>query len=174
MLKKLSVITLTAAALLVLSCGTKPSNGIWYSFNDGFRKSITENKIMMIDFFSETCQYCKVMDYESFSDDGILRILDESYVPVRVDVGDMNAEPVIIAGEYMRPFQLGEYLGVKGLPSLAFIDSNGKFLTMLPGYIPAETLKGMLGYIADGCLSSKVPLEDYLNGSASCSNKKDI
>jgi uncharacterized protein len=50
-----------------------------------FAKARTEEKPLFLSIGYSTCHWCHVMAHESFENDGIARILNEHFVPVKVD-----------------------------------------------------------------------------------------
>ena len=58
----------------------------WYPWGDeAFEKARTENKPIFLSIGYSTCHWCHVMAHESFEDKALADILNENYVPVKVD-----------------------------------------------------------------------------------------
>src|SRR5579862_7709458 len=58
----------------------------WYPWGEeAFEKSARENKPIFLSIGYSTCHWCHVMEHESFEDETIARILNEYFVPVKVD-----------------------------------------------------------------------------------------
>src|SRR5436309_5601199 len=58
----------------------------WYPWgNEAFQKAKIENKPIFLSVGYSTCHWCHVMERESFEDPEIARILNDSFVPVKVD-----------------------------------------------------------------------------------------
>ena len=58
----------------------------WYPWGDeAFEKARRENKPIFLSVGYATCHWCHVMERESFENDGIARVLNEYFVPIKVD-----------------------------------------------------------------------------------------
>ena len=52
---------------------------------DAFAKAQRENKPMLLDIGAVWCHWCHVMDRESYDDPEVAKIVNEHFVPVKVD-----------------------------------------------------------------------------------------
>src|SRR5580693_6527204 len=58
----------------------------WYPWGEeAFEKAARENKPIFLSIGYSTCHWCHVMEHESFEDETTARILNEYFVPVKVD-----------------------------------------------------------------------------------------
>ena len=58
----------------------------WYPWGDeAFARARTEEKPIFLSIGYSTCHWCHVMEHESFEHDGIAQLLNEHFVPVKVD-----------------------------------------------------------------------------------------
>ena len=58
----------------------------WYPWGEeAFEKSRREDKPIFLSIGYSTCHWCHVMEHESFEDDATARVLNEYFVPVKVD-----------------------------------------------------------------------------------------
>src|SRR5437016_6138282 len=58
----------------------------WYPWGEeAFAKAAQENKPIFLSIGYSTCHWCHVMERESFEDEGMARVLNEHFVPVKVD-----------------------------------------------------------------------------------------
>jgi uncharacterized protein len=58
----------------------------WYAWGtEAFEKARTEGKPVFLSIGYSTCHWCHVMERESFENDKIASILNENYVPIKVD-----------------------------------------------------------------------------------------
>ncbi len=58
----------------------------WYPWGEeAFQKAINENKPIFLSIGYSTCHWCHVMEYESFEDEEVAKILNESFVSIKVD-----------------------------------------------------------------------------------------
>ncbi len=58
----------------------------WYPWGEeAFEKARRENKPIFLSIGYSTCHWCHVMEHESFEDEATARVLNEYFVPVKVD-----------------------------------------------------------------------------------------
>lgn len=58
-------------------------NLVWYDFNTGMAKAQKENKIALIDAYTDWCGWCKVMDKNTFSNAEIMDMINKDFVPIK-------------------------------------------------------------------------------------------
>ncbi|TLD41258.1 MAG: Thymidylate kinase [Candidatus Jettenia ecosi] len=58
----------------------------WYAWGEeAFQKALRENKPVFLSIGYSTCHWCHVMEYESFEDEEVAKILNENFVSIKVD-----------------------------------------------------------------------------------------
>src|SRR5438445_5491193 len=58
----------------------------WYPWGkEAFEKARTENKPIFLSVGYSTCHWCHVMEHESFESAEIAKILNERFVPIKMD-----------------------------------------------------------------------------------------
>jgi uncharacterized protein YyaL (SSP411 family) len=93
----------------------------WREWSDAaFEKARQENKPILLDIGAVWCHWCHVMDRESYENAEIARIINESYIPVKVD---RDERPDIDARYQMAVSAL---TGQGGWPLTAFLTPQGK------------------------------------------------
>lgn len=92
--------------------------------DNAMEQAKAENKLIVLDFFSEWCAPCKRMEKTTFVDANVTRLLARVVV-VRIDT-DQRAE-------------VAERMGVVGLPDIRLVKPNGSVIRQLRGYIDAES-----------------------------------
>ncbi|MEW6447759.1 MAG: DUF255 domain-containing protein [Bacillota bacterium] len=106
----------------------------WRPWGDeAFAVALVEDKPVFLTIGTVWCQGCHLMDETGFSDPGVIRLLNEKYVPVRVDA-DRRPD---ISERYHRG----------GWPSNAVLTPKGRVITG-GTYVPPERLKQVLEEIA--------------------------
>ena len=86
-------------------------------FEEALAQARAERRPVMIDFFAEWCAACKELDHKTYV---APLVVDEASRFVNIKVDGTNEEEVIDA--------LYERFGVLGLPTVAFVGSDGKIL----------------------------------------------
>ena len=84
----------------------------------------SENKTVMMVFDQDSCVYCDMFKKDVLSNPDVQNVLSEKCIVLFVDI---NKHPDI-ANKYK----------VFGTPSTQFLDSNGKEITKVEGYVGAD------------------------------------
>lgn len=93
----------------------------WYNFTDGYNKAVKEGKIILIDAYTDWCGWCKVMDKKTYTDAGVIEVLNKNFVCVKLNP-EQNVE-YTFADKTMKADVLLQFLGsgqVTGYPSTIF------------------------------------------------------
>lgn len=143
------------------------NKAVWISFNEGLAKAKTEKKNMIVDFYTDWCHWCKVMDEKTFQQEKVNKKLVERFITVRINAEDKSKTATYKGRTFSNP-ELTTAFGVKGYPSLAFIDPKGEVITLVPGYIPAETFLYFLDYIDKECYKKQVSFEEFMKRKGDC------
>ncbi|MGB9587632.1 MAG: thioredoxin domain-containing protein [Armatimonadota bacterium] len=89
---------------------------VWYEWNDdAFEKAQIEDKLILLNITASWCHWCHVMDRSTFSDSRVIDLLNERFVPIRVDAD-------------RRPDIQDRYL-LGGWPTTVFLIPDGRILT---------------------------------------------
>jgi uncharacterized protein YyaL (SSP411 family) len=113
----------------------------WYPWGDeAFRKARLENKPIFLSIGYSTCHWCHVMEKESFEDENVARLLNEIFVPIKVD----REERPDIDSYYMTVCQI--MTGTGGWP-LTIIMNHEKIPFYAATYLPRESRFGRIGLL---------------------------
>jgi tetratricopeptide (TPR) repeat protein len=85
---------------------------------------------LFLDLGTENCYWCKQLDQRTFSDPSVATLLNERYIPIKID-GD-------------RAPSLVEALRVQKYPTLVFASPSGAILGYQEGFIDASALRDQL------------------------------
>lgn len=141
------------------------------TFNEGLEKAAKENKNMIVDFYTDWCHWCKVMDEKTFQNDSVAKKLSERFVTVRLNAENPN-ETATFKGQTFNNIELTRAFRISGFPSLAFISPEHEVITVMPGYIPAEQFNYILDYIDQKCWEKKMTLEEFIKKKGECDTTK--
>lgn len=145
----------------------KTKTAVWISFDEGLAKAKSENKNILIDFYTDWCHWCKVMDEKTFQESTVNQKLAERFITVRLNAED-KTKTATYKGQTFNNIELTQAFGVKGFPSLAFLTPDGEIITMVPGYVPAETFIYILKYIDQGCYKQQMSFEEFMKKKGEC------
>jgi len=149
------------------SDGSAANAGAWLPFNEGMALAAKENKHVVIDFYTTWCHWCKVMDRETFSNPEVKKYLAENFVTIRINA-ESTSEKVSYKGEEMTPVALARAFGVKGFPSLAYLDREGELVTIVPGFVPAKTFLPLLQYVQKECYKQQMTFDEFMKKKGEC------
>src|SRR5271157_6133100 len=112
----------------------------WHAWGaDALGRAKAENKPIMLSIGYSACHWCHVMERESFENDAIARLINENFIPIKVD----REERPDLDQIYMDAVQL--ITGRGGWPLTVFLTPDGK--PFFGGtYFPPEDRHGMPGF----------------------------
>ena len=126
----------------------------WYPWGeDAFARSRQENKPIFLSIGYATCHWCHVMEGDSFEKEDVAAILNQYFVPVKVD----REERPDVDAIYMRAVQAMNQRG--GWPLSAVLTPEGK--PFWGGtFFPREQFKQILGRLAEVWKNKRQDIED--------------
>ncbi len=112
----------------------------WYPWGEeALSRARAENKPILLSIGYSACHWCHVMEGESFEDDAIARLINENFIPIKVD----REERPDLDQIYMEAVQL--MTGRGGWPLNMFLTPEGK--PFWGGtYFPPSDRQGMPGF----------------------------
>lgn len=113
----------------------------WYPWGDeAFEKARLEDKPIFLSIGYSTCHWCHVMEHESFEDADVARLLNETFVNIKVD----REERPDIDNIYMTVCQMMTQSG--GWPLTIMMTQELKPF-FAATYIPKESISGRIGLL---------------------------
>ena len=111
----------------------------WYPWgSEAFEKAASEDKPIFLSIGYSTCHWCHVMAHESFEDEYVAKLLNESFVCIKVD----REERPDVDAVYMRACQA--MTGSGGWPMTVFLTPDRK--PFFAGtYFPKQSRYGQIG-----------------------------
>ena len=108
---------------------TQPASKIsWWEWDEpAFQAARSEGKPVLLALTATWCHWCHVMDRTTYSDAQVIELVNDSFIPVKVDVDQ-------------RP-ELSARYNQGGFPSVAFLDSDGQLISGRVYTPPAEMLQ---------------------------------
>ncbi len=94
----------------------------------------TEQKHIFIDFYTDYCPPCRLMDEQVFSDPTFAKYLNKNFINLKVDAASSQGA------------NLASFYGVRAYPTLIFVSANGTELIRKEGGTTISNLKDMAIY----------------------------
>lgn len=121
---------------------------VWVSLEHALRESRPEHKKILIDFYADWCRYCALMGRKVFPNPKVRNMLVKYFYAVKINVD--SGDSVSFNNKKFTEQQLANSFGIKELPTIVFLNSNGKPIAAQPGFIPPHMFHKMLKYFGTG------------------------
>jgi len=128
----------------------------WNAWNDKtLKKAKDENKLLLISIGYAACHWCHVMEHESFEDTTVARLMNDNFIPIKVD----REERPDVDGVYMTACQLASQKSC-GWPLNAIAMPDGRPV-WASTYFPKKNWIEVLEYFKKEWESNPQRLEEY-------------
>ncbi len=96
----------------------------WYTdFNEGQRLAKEQNKIIMLDLYTDWCGWCKELDKRTFVHSTVVR-KSTSFIAIKIDAEENRVGATLV-----------ERYNISGYPAILFLDADGNLLSMVGGFV---------------------------------------
>lgn len=122
----------------------------WLDFESGYAKAVKEDKMLLIDVYTDWCGWCKVMDRTTYSNDTIVQRINEKFVAVKLN--PEKARNYVFGDKTMSATELHRWLGYGqtfGYPTTYFMTAPGKTEERYAqvGYMEPKEFGGILDQV---------------------------
>lgn len=132
------------ACLITTSLFAQTEKLIWHDWNTGYEKAIKENKIILVDAYTEWCGWCKKMDKDTYAHSEVIKKINKDFVAIKFNPEIANAN-YKIGDQIMNNQQLYSLLcqgKSTGFPTTYYITPSKNSLSIDAGYKgPSDFLK---------------------------------
>jgi len=118
----------------------------WYKWNEAYPLAQKEDKILLIDAYTDWCGWCKKMDRDTYSNAEVIKKINKHFIAVKFnpELRDLTYDidgQTFSARDFYAQLTRGEKTG---FPTTYFINPKKKSLFIDPGYRNAETFMQIL------------------------------
>lgn len=158
MKKSLPLLAITVGLFFMVFI-SEAKNPQWKNFNTGLAEAKKSGKKILIDVYTDWCGWCKKMDANTYTDAKVVDYLSKNYVVIKLNAE--GNEKLNYAGQTLTPPAFTQGMGINGFPATLFLQSDGKPITILPGYAEADMFLHVLSFIGENHYETK-KFADYL------------
>lgn len=130
----------------------------WLDIEQGVRDAAAQDKIMLINIYTDWCGFCKRLDETTFLDDSVRTNIENHFIPIK-----FNAEmrdTIAFKGityNYIEEGRRGHH-GLAGhlleqrlgYPTLVYVHQDGEIIHRAPGFKTKAEMLMELSYINEG------------------------
>lgn len=120
----------------------------WQRLDKALALAKDSGKLIIVNFYTDWCPNCRRMNELTYRDEGILKQLNESFIPVKLNAE--SSRPLIIEGQAISEAQVALMLQVNVYPTTWFISSEGRPIIPVRGYYGPDLFAPMLRFVEGG------------------------
>ena len=159
MKKMFSFLLVVIIGVFFLTATSHAKNPQWKNFNEGLALAKKSGKKVLVDVYTDWCGWCKKMDANTYTDPKVLEYLKKNYIVIKLNAE--GNEKLSYSGQTISPPEFTQGMGITGFPATLFLQSDGKPITVLPGYSEADMFLHVLSFIGENHYEKK-KFADYL------------
>jgi thiol:disulfide interchange protein len=95
------------------------------SFADAVKQAKKEKKLVMVDYYTTWCGWCKVLDKKTYTNKAVGEYANANMVSLKIDA------------EKGEGINLVRRSSIQGYPTIIFYDGEGKEVSRIVGYVDA-------------------------------------
>tara|TARA_R110002096_G_scaffold237751_4_gene428612 strand:+ start:16463 stop:16930 length:468 start_codon:yes stop_codon:yes gene_type:complete len=114
----------------------------WVKIEDAFVQAAASDKLILVDVYEVGCKYCRAMERDVYPDTTVRVVLDEGYIPVKVNGN--SEELITINGVKVTEQAFAQSNGAFVFPTVLILNSKGELLRKRTGYMGVDDLRRFL------------------------------
>ena len=120
MQKIIRTATIVLSALIFFNCSSEKFQ--WDNYTLEEATSLSENQLIMIDFYADWCNPCHLLDKNTFTNHDVIQYCKENFINLKINTDT----------EY--GYKIYKEFKVEFLPKILFINSNRNIIGDINGY----------------------------------------
>jgi len=171
-MKKLIALFMAFMAIYWVGCqkSEKSSSKFAIDPNPIIEDALKNDKILILIFESENCQYCTKLHREVLNQPDFKEKLKKYNIDIAII--NVHGDRMVIdpeTGVKMEESTLATVYKVTGYPTVIVFDpkQNFKMVFYYPGFIPKKDFMDFLDYLGSGCYQ-KIQFEKYIENGKKC------
>jgi thioredoxin-related protein len=104
------------------------------SWSEIIKKAAAENKFVFVDAYATWCGPCKQMDAKVYPDPAVARVLNESFLSVKIQMDETDKDNEKIKARYVDARYINNNYRPDGYPCFLFFTPNGTLANQVVGY----------------------------------------
>ena len=127
-------------------------------FDEAFASARKEQKLVMVDVYTDWCGWCKKLDQDVYTDPKVVGELANHFEATK-----LNAESKVthkFDDNTLTEAQIAGHWGIDSYPTIMFLSSTDSVVKVLTGYIPAAEFDAILRYMSSGAYQTE-EFEDW-------------
>ena len=126
----------------------KASEPDWQRLDKALAMAKDSGKLIIVNFYTDWCPNCKRMNEKTYRDEGVLKQLSKSFIPVKLNAE--SSQQLIIEGQAVTEYQVALVFQVNSYPTTWFLSSDGRPLIPVRGYYGPDLFAPMLRFVEGG------------------------
>ena len=132
----------------------------WITMDEAVAKSKKKDKLVMIDFYTDWCGWCKKLDANTYIDPEVVKYVNENFYAVKFNAEQkedfvFNGKTYVTKSNGSRgtnefAIAYASRSGRLGYPTISFVTTKGDKVGVEAGYKDPENMMLMLKFYAEG------------------------
>jgi thioredoxin-related protein len=135
------------------------ANEQFVNYAEAVKKAKAENKLVLVDIYTDWCVWCKRMDKDVYANEAVQAEMNKYFVAAKLDA-ESEAKHPFRNGEASE-IDIAKNLQASGYPTTAFVTADEQLIRILPGYMKAPDFVMVLRYMGQKVYEKGVNFDEW-------------
>lgn len=170
LLKPVWILTLAYTFMFSAERNDLPKEKIeWLTLEEAAVKMQNEHKPIIIDLYTNWCNWCKEMDKKTYNNDKVAKYINQNFYPVKINaetqetVQWLDKEYNYNKSVKVNEFSLFVTNGQLSYPTTVIMMHPDEVPAAIPGFMSADEIEPILKYFAEDYYK-RLSFQDFLRG----------